>query len=104
MQRRRAHVEPGRPGWPANRPSGKYVAITVVDTGCGMPAEVRERVFELFFTTKGDRGTGLGLATVHEAVTAAGGHVEIESEVGWGTQVRVYWPPLIEGPQLRVRG
>lgn len=72
----------------------RFVALTVADTGCGMSAEVRKRMFELFFTTKGDRGTGLGLATVRDAVEAAGGHVEVESEVGWGTQVRVYWPAL----------
>jgi signal transduction histidine kinase len=96
-----AAVEPGRPGWPADCAPGRYVALTVTDTGCGMPLEVRQRMFEMFFTTKGDCGTGLGLATVHEAVTAAGGHVEVESEVGWGTQVRVYWPALAEPPQLR---
>ncbi len=72
----------------------RFVALTVADTGCGMSAEVRKRIFELFFTTKGDRGTGLGLATVRDAVRAVGGHVEVESEVGWGTQVRVYWPAL----------
>jgi len=92
-----AVIEPGRPGWPRDRPAGRYVAITVTDTGCGMPEEVRAKMFELFFTTKGERGTGLGLAMVHEAVTAAGGHIEVESEVGWGTQVRVYWPPLADG-------
>jgi signal transduction histidine kinase len=70
----------------------RFVALTVSDTGCGMPPEVRQRMFELFFTTKGERGTGLGLATVRDAVSAVGGHVEVESEVGWGTQVRVYWP------------
>lgn len=81
----------------AERETGAHVALTVSDTGCGMPAEVRKRMFDLFFTTKGDRGTGLGLATVRDAVTAAGGTVEVESEVGWGTQVRVFWPALSEG-------
>ena len=80
----------------ADRPTGLHIALTVSDTGCGMPAEVRKRMFDLFFTTKGDRGTGLGLATVRDAVAAAGGSVEVESEVGWGTQVRVYWPALRE--------
>lgn len=80
----------------AERASGAHVALTVSDTGCGMPAEVRKRMFDLFFTTKGDRGTGLGLATVRDAVTAAGGCVEVESEVGWGTQVRVFWPAIGE--------
>jgi signal transduction histidine kinase len=80
----------------AERASGPHVAVTVSDTGCGMSAEVRKRMFDLFFTTKGDRGTGLGLVTVRDAVTAVGGCVEVESEVGWGTQVRVYWPALGE--------
>ena len=87
-----ALVEPDRSGWPADRAPGRYVALTVADTGCGMSAAVREQMFQLFFTTKGTRGTGLGLATVHEAVTAARGHVEVESQVGWGTQIRIYWP------------
>jgi signal transduction histidine kinase len=89
-----AVVEPGRAGWPSDRPPGEYLALTVTDTGCGMPPEVRARMFDLFFSTKGQRGTGLGLASVKDVVLAAGGHVEVESEVGWGTTVRVYWPPM----------
>jgi signal transduction histidine kinase len=91
-----ADVEPGRAGWPANLPPGQYVAVTVADTGCGMTPEVRARMFEAYFTTKGDRGTGLGLATVLEVIGAARGHIEVESEPGWGTQVRVYWPAIVE--------
>jgi signal transduction histidine kinase/PAS domain-containing protein len=87
-----AVVEPDRPAWPADRAPGKYVALTVADSGCGMSAAVREQMFQVFFTTKGARGTGLGLATVHDAVTAARGHIEVESQVGWGTQIRIYWP------------
>ena len=65
------------------------VRITVADDGTGMPAEVRERAFEPFFTTKEEgEGTGLGLASVHGAVTNAGGTVDIASEVGGGTVVR----------------
>jgi signal transduction histidine kinase len=89
-----ATIDADRPGWPSDRAPGAYVAVTIADTGCGMSAEVRAKMFESFFTTKGDRGTGLGLATVREAVAAARGHVEVESEVGWGTQIRVYWPVL----------
>lgn len=74
-----------------------FVALTVTDTGTGMPPEVRAQMFDSYFTTKGDRGTGLGLATVRDAVRAAGGRVEVESEQGWGTQVRVYWPALAPG-------
>jgi|GEM_PF-1843571 len=99
----RVTVESNSHDWPADRPPGEYVAITIADSGCGMTAEVRAKMFDLFFTTKGERGTGLGLATVHEIVTAAHGHIEVESEPGWGTQIRIYWPPMAE-PALRVRG
>ena len=71
---------------------GGGVVVAVADRGCGMTADVRARMFDLFFTTKGDRGTGLGLAAVRDAVSAAGGHIEVESEPGRGTTVRVFWP------------
>jgi PAS domain S-box-containing protein len=97
-------VEANRPGWPGEYPPGTYIAITVADNGCGMSADVRAKMFERFFTTKGERGTGLGLATVQEIVAAARGHIEVESDPAWGTQVRVYWPATTEAPQLRVMG
>ena len=87
-----AVVLPNRPGWPSDVPRGRFVALTVTDTGTGMTDEVKARAFDPFFTTKGARGTGLGLATVRDVVRAAGGHVEVESAVGRGTRVRVYWP------------
>jgi PAS domain S-box-containing protein len=82
-------VGPDRPGWPADVPGGEFAVLTVADTGSGMTAAVRERAFDPFFTTKAD-GIGLGLATVREVVARAGGHIEVESEPGWGTRVRVY--------------
>lgn len=85
---------PDRPGWPADLPSGEFVALTVTDTGRGMTPDVLARIFDPFFTTKGERGTGLGLAVVRDVVRSAGGHVEVESQPGWGTSVRVYWPVL----------
>jgi signal transduction histidine kinase len=74
---------------------GRYILVTVTDTGTGMPSDVVERVFEPFFTTKGPQaGTGLGLAVAYGIVRQHGGMMHCYSEVGVGTSFKVYLPAL----------
>jgi PAS domain S-box-containing protein len=74
---------------------GRYVRVTVQDSGNGMEPEVAARVFEPFFSTKRKgEGTGLGLATVYGIVTAAGGMIGLYSEPGEGTVVRIHLPAV----------
>jgi signal transduction histidine kinase len=71
-----------------------YVAIYVKDTGHGMDEATRQNAFTPFFTTKGERGTGLGLVIVDQIVSRAGGRVKIDSEVGRGTAIKVFLPRI----------
>jgi PAS domain S-box-containing protein len=76
-----------------NGAAGDYVALSVADTGCGIPGDLLPRVVEPFFTTKGpDKGTGLGLSQVYGLAHRSGGTVQIASEVGHGTKVTIYLP------------
>ncbi|MFC5087667.1 PAS domain-containing protein [Microvirga arabica] len=72
---------------------GQYVAVSVADTGTGMPPDVIAHVFEPFFTTKPEgQGTGLGLPMVYGFARQSEGHLKIESEIGRGTTIRIYLP------------
>ena len=78
-------------GVPFPLPDGRYVKITVQDSGCGIPKEVLSNIFDPYFTTKSE-GSGLGLATAYAIVIKHEGYITIASEVGVGTTVIIYLP------------
>ena len=76
---------------------GAFDRLRVIDTGCGMTPEVQAQIFNPFFTTKGpEKGTGLGLATVHGIVHQAGGYVVVTSATGQGSTFAIYLPRIAE--------
>jgi signal transduction histidine kinase len=83
------------------KPGARYVQIAVADTGMGIAPELRDHVFEMFFTTK-ESGTGLGLPLVQRIVYNHHGFVEFESETGKGTTFIVRLPVIAQScPELR---
>ena len=93
-------VDAARPVRGGELAAGRYVCLTVEDTGVGMSEEVLSRLFEPFVTTKEfGTGTGLGLATVYGIVRGCGGAIEVESRVGKGTTFRVFFPAAADAPR-----
>ena len=72
--------------------AGEYVMLSIIDNGCGMDRKTVEKIFDPFFSTKGDKGTGLGLSQVYGLVQRSGGSVEVYSEINEGTRFNLYFP------------
>jgi signal transduction histidine kinase len=88
-----ANATAGHPDRPGELPRGEYVIISVADTGTGMSDELQQKVFEPFFTTKPPgKGSGLGLSQVYGVARQSGGTVQLQSQPGQGTTVKVFLP------------
>ena len=71
---------------------GNYILLDITDTGCGMDKETVERIFDPFYSTKGEKGTGLGLSQVYGFVERSNGAIKVYSEIGHGTRFVLYFP------------
>jgi PAS domain S-box-containing protein len=93
LETRNVELGDGEHGGEIGVAAGRYVRLSVSDTGTGMPPEVLARVFDPFFSTKqAGKGTGLGLSVIYGFAKQSGGHVAIYSEAGHGTTVNIYLP------------
>jgi PAS domain S-box-containing protein len=93
IQTRNADVASLRTVLTGDLAPGRWVSLSVKDTGNGIPPVVRDRIFEPFFTTKEPgKGTGMGLSVVYGIVQSHGGAIDVESDPGSGTTFRIYFP------------
>ncbi len=73
-------------------PAGDYIALSIEDTGTGMDNETLQKIFDPFFSTKGEQGTGLGLSQVYGFTQQSNGGIQVDSEIGKGTRFTLYFP------------
>ncbi|MCK6602308.1 MAG: PAS domain S-box protein [Bacteroidetes bacterium] len=84
---------------------GRYIVISVSDTGCGIPPDLIDKVFEPFFTTKETgKGTGLGLSTVHSIIHSNNGFLTIKSKPSEGTEFNIFLPAVSSGEPQKKQG
>jgi len=83
-----------------NLKPGDYILLKITDSGCGMNDEVKEKIFDPFYSTKGEQGTGLGLSQVYGFVERSGGVIKVHSEHGHGSSFELYFPRYLENKQL----
>ncbi|MCF8080963.1 MAG: response regulator [Desulfobacterales bacterium] len=90
---------PSDPGLPAEITPGAYLKLSVADTGCGIPPDVQQKIFDRYYTTRDpNHGTGLGLSICHSIVRQNGGAISLDSSVGEGTTATVFFPVTGEDP------
>ena len=75
-----------------NLETGSYVTLSIKDTGCGMNEDVMKKIFDPFYSTKGDGGTGMGLSQVYGFVNRSNGWIKVHSESGYGSEFTLYFP------------
>jgi len=84
--------------------AGDYVLLTVTDSGIGMDQETLNRIFDPFFSTKGEQGTGLGMSQVYGFMQQSNGAIHIDSELGRGTRIELYFPRHHQTANVSVAG